>query len=359
MSKQKETVYVGLSGGVDSSVSALLLQEEGFNVVGVFIRVWYPPFIDCDWKEERRDAMRVCTHLNIPFKELDAQEEYKRDVVDYMIAEYKKGRTPNPDVMCNRSVKFGVFKDWALEEGADYIATGHYARIEKEDDHYLLKAGIDENKDQSYFLWTLTQDDLKRILFPVGGIKKEEVRKRAQEANLFTAEKKDSQGICFLGNVDMKEFLSHYIETKTGDVLNEAGDIIGTHNGAELYTIGERRGFEVTKKTPNDKPRYVTAKNIKENTITVSERAPDTQTDATQAVTLEKVNWIHEKPDEEKYHARVRYRQTLQECKVAYENEVWKVTFATPQESVACGQSLVLYKEDVCCGGGVISYKYH
>ena len=198
-----KTVFVGVSGGVDSSVSAALLKDQGYSVVGVFIRTWQPDFIECTWRDERRDAMRVCAHLDIPFLECDAEDAYKNGVADYMIEEYKKGNTPNPDVMCNREVKFGVFWKFAKDHGADYIATGHYAV-----NNNGLRKSPDASKDQSYFLWTLTQDDLIHVLFPVGHLDKKDVRKLAEKYKLPTATKKDSQGVCFLGPLDMKEFLS-------------------------------------------------------------------------------------------------------------------------------------------------------
>ena len=213
-SNNKKTVFVGVSGGVDSSVAAAKLLDQGYNVVGVFIRTWTPDFIDCTWREERRDAMRVCAHLNIPFLECDAEDAYKKGVADYMINEYRKGNTPNPDVMCNREVKFGVFWNFAKENGADYIATGHYAQnnFDIKNNNFNLVKGVDPSKDQSYFLWTLTQDDLSHTLFPVGYLPKTEVRVLAKKYNLPTAVKKDSQGVCFLGPLDMKDFLKHYIE---------------------------------------------------------------------------------------------------------------------------------------------------
>ncbi|NVN97440.1 hypothetical protein HXX01_04420 [Candidatus Nomurabacteria bacterium] len=225
--KLNKTVFVGVSGGVDSSVAAALLKDQGYNVVGVFIRTWSPDFIECTWKDERRDAMRVCAHLDIPFLECDAEEAYKKGVADYMIEEYKKGNTPNPDVMCNRMVKFGVFWQFAKEHGADFIATGHYARVmensfreatgggvpflgtpkngakELREKLFSMKRGIDSSKDQSYFLWTLTQDDLSHTLFPVGHLEKRDVRRLAEKYKLPTAVKKDSQGVCFL-NIILK-----------------------------------------------------------------------------------------------------------------------------------------------------------
>ena len=271
MNNNKKTVFVGVSGGVDSSVSAALLKDQGYNVVGVFIRTWSPDFIKCTWRDERRDAMRVCAHLGIPFLECDAEEEYKKGVADYMIEEYKKGRTPNPDVMCNREVKFGVFWNFAKSHGADFIATGHYAvNNSKSNYSFQLCKSPDSSKDQSYFLWTLNQEDLSHTLFPIGHLKKTEVRKLAKKYKIPVAEKKDSQGVCFLGPLDMKDFLKHYIKSEKGKVLDEKGKVIGIHDGAVFFTLGERHGFVITEKTQNDKPYYVVGKDIKKNIIIVS-----------------------------------------------------------------------------------------
>ncbi|MBI3888790.1 tRNA 2-thiouridine(34) synthase MnmA [Candidatus Nomurabacteria bacterium] len=265
---KKKTVFVGLSGGVDSAVSVALLKKSGYEVVGVFIKTWHPDFLVCNEEEERLDAMRVAAFLDIPFFTFDLVDVYKKEVADYMIREYKAGRTPNPDVMCNKEVKFGAFLKKALAMGADYVATGHYAKAFSTQNFEggrfrpkggvmprnsapktLLVKGVDPSKDQAYFLWTLRQEQLKKIIFPVGNLEKTEVRKLAKKFNLPVAEKKDSQGICFLGAVDLKEFLKHYIKSKKGKVLNENGEEIGYHDGAVFYTLGERHGFTITKKS--------------------------------------------------------------------------------------------------------------
>ena len=368
-------VFVGLSGGVDSSVSAALLKDQGYDVTGVFIKVWHPDFLPCNWIEERRDAMRVCAKLGIPFLTFNFKKEYKQHVVDYMISEYKSGRTPNPDVMCNKYVKFGSFLNKALEMGADYVATGHYARNVKREaqnvkskeirtntfssaSRFTLHAGLDFNKDQSYFLWTLTQKELSHTLFPVGHLEKSEVRKIAKKYRLHTAEKKDSQGLCFMGKVDMKEFLQHYIKEKPGKILDESGEVIGTHDGAMFYTMGQRHGFTVTKKNPTDSPYYVIAKSVEKNTITVSHKfEKNNELKNMSSVHLENINWILDIPSIDKiYYARIRYRQEIQKCKVQVENVVTKVFFEKPQGGVSRGQSLVLYDRDVCLGGGIIKH---
>lgn len=342
-------VFVGMSGGVDSSVSAALLQKAGFSVTGVFIKVWHPDWLPCEWQEERRDAMRVAVKLGIPFLTFEFQDEYKKSVVDYMLYEYKEGRTPNPDVMCNKEIKFGSFLRKAKKMGADYIATGHYARI----DNKKLLEGADKNKDQSYFLWTLGQEELDHVLFPVGGFEKKEVRKLANKFGLPTAEKKDSQGICFIGKVDMKEFLQHYIPSAPGDVLNEVGETVGRHEGVIFYTIGERHGFDITKRTPHDEPMYIVAKNLGNNTITVSANlGRDADSYSARKVRLGNVNWISgQAPDPAKtYGARIRYHQEKQKCAISGSI----IAFEPPQKNLSIGQSLVLYDGEVCLGGGIM-----
>lgn len=389
-----------MSGGVDSSVSAALLKDQGFDVTGVFIKAWEPEGFDCGWREERRDAMRVAAQLNIPFITLDLSKEYKEAVVDYMIAEYKVGRTPNPDVMCNKAIKFGAFFKKAMAEGADFVATGHYARsariadqrgrdadkrgrnsvdsnpqffipecqatssvvipahagIQAQDPEFQMLAGVDQNKDQSYFLWSLTQDHLAHTLFPVGDMEKPEVRKLAEKFNLPTKAKKDSQGICFVGKLDLKDFLKEFIEQKDGDVLDTKGKIIGSHHGVLFFTLGERHGFEIFKKTSNEEPLYVIAKDLKANTITVFNKPFNGSND--KEITINSINWISGKvPDLTKtYQARIRYRQPLQSCRIAQSSSEGEflVTFDNPQPSISPGQSLVIYDGEICLGGGVI-----
>ncbi len=359
--KMKKKVFVGLSGGVDSSVSACLLKKAGYDVTGVFIKTWTPDWLECTWKEDRLDAMRVCVRLGIPFLTLDLEKEYKRDVVDYMIAEYKAGRTPNPDVMCNKYIKFGGFFDFAMKQGADYVATGHYARVKKLSAvNFRLLAGKDNNKDQSYFLWTITQKQLAKTFFPIGDLIKPEVRKLAKKFGLLTADKKDSQGLCFMGKVDVKDFLSHYIEKKRGKVLNESGQEIGYHDGAVFLTIGERHGFMVTKKTPNDKPYFIIAKDIKKNTITIAHfKQNKILPTSTKEVIIRDINLISSSFNQsDSILARVRYRQPLQRAgivnlKSGVKNGELKVKFDEPQ-IVAPGQSVVFYKGEECLGGGII-----
>lgn len=354
---EKKTVFVGISGGVDSSVSAALLIEQGFDVVGVFIRTWTPDFIECTWQDERRDAMRVCAHLGIPFLECDAEEAYKNSVAGYMIDEYKKGRTPNPDVMCNREVKFGVFWNFAKERGADFIATGHYAVNNKSDVGFELAKSPDSSKDQSYFLWTLTGEDLLHVLFPVGNLTKEEVRKLAKKFDIPVASKKDSQGICFLGMLDMKDFLSHYIPKKKGDVLNENGENIGSHDGAVFFTLGERHGFTIAKKTNSDSPYYVISKDINKNTITVGHRIKNDISNSDK-INLEKVNWISKIPENSlEINVQIRYHGEFIPVRVS-DFDLKSGTAVIEFKNlplVAKGQSIVFYDKDVCLGGGIVS----
>ncbi len=385
----KKTVFVGLSGGVDSALSATLLKQEGYEVVGVFIRTWHPEFLECNEEEERKDAMRVAAHLDIPFLTFDLEKEYKKEVADYMISEYRAGRTPNPDVMCNKEVKFGAFLKKAVEMGADYVATGHYAVAEpakqnknlrkssKNSPPYPLYGGSlpvrqagdtdsflldllrspDDSKDQSYFLWTLNQKQLSKIIFPIGHLRKVQVRALAKKFSLPVAEKKDSQGICFLGAVDLKEFLRHYIKQKKGKVVNEKGEVIGTHNGAVFSTLGERHGFTITQKTPNDSRYYIVAKDLKKNTLTVSTRQDLVKNNSTILTNyrIEKTNWINKIPEaNKKYSAQVRYHGEFLKCQIKAISKFGAEIVFEKAVLVAPGQSVVVYDGDICLGGGVV-----
>ena len=349
-------VFVGLSGGVDSAVSAALLREQGYDVTGVFIKAWQPEWIRgaggssyCTWREERRDAMKVAIALDIPFLFFDFEKEYKTGVVDKMLAEYKANRTPNPDVLCNREIKFGVFWQKAKELGADYIATGHYACIEDG----RLKEGRDKDKDQSYFLWTLTHEDLSHTLFPVGNLPKTEVRELAKKFKLPVANKKDSQGICFIGDVSMEEFLGHFIEIKPGKVLNTDGEVIGTHRGVIHYTVGERHGFEVTKKGPETGAFYVVEKSAHANTITVSNDEAEIISHSPKKILVKGANWMTE-PESPEILARIRYRGDKLSVSLALEGKGLAVEFAEPVRGLSLGQSIVFYDGETCLGGGIM-----
>ncbi|MDE1988735.1 MAG: tRNA 2-thiouridine(34) synthase MnmA, partial [Patescibacteria group bacterium] len=275
------------------------------------------------------------------------------------ISEYKAGKTPNPDVNCNKYIKFGGFFDFAMKSGADFVATGHYARIEKneETDTYELLAGKDKSKDQSYFLWNLTQKHLSRTFFPVGNLLKTEVRKTARKFNLPVSEKKDSQGLCFIGKVDMKDFLKHYIPPKKGNVLNEEGEVVGWHEGAYFYTIGQRHGFTITKKSPEEKSYYIISKDISSNAITVSHNPLIQGISSSKKIIISGTNWTTGDPLDfsKKYKARIRYRAPLQVCRIeAIKDDPSKfsVVFDSPQIAVSRGQSLVIYDGEHCVGGG-------
>jgi tRNA-specific 2-thiouridylase len=348
-----QTVFVGLSGGVDSSVAALRLQKQGYTVVGVFIKVWHPDFMVCNWEQERLDAMRVAAHLDIPFLTCDAEAEYRDQVAHFFIEEYKAGRTPNPDVMCNQHVKFGAFLRFAQAKGADCIATGHYAQRIDGAAGPELHRGVDNNKDQTYFLWTLTAQQLAYALFPVGDSPKDTIRVEAEAAGISTAQKKDSQGICFLGHVDIQEFLSHYIDLSPGTVLNEAGEVIGEHKGAFVYTIGQRHGFTLHTTDEERAPMFVIAKNIKQNTITVGAKEQIRET----SDTLELHSICLRQPVHagEIIAAQIRYRQTPFSVTITEITE--NHLLVTPVENIerpAEGQSCVLYRGSLCVGGGIL-----
>ncbi len=383
-------VFVGMSGGVDSSVAAMLLKNQGYDVTGVYLKCYVQPDRSC--LREAMDAMEVAEKLGIPFHIWDFQKEYKERVINYMIDGYRAGRTPNPDIECNREIKFGMFLEKALKWGADFVATGHYVRREPEFssinsqfskkkpnprleiENYKLKIAKDFNKDQSYFLWTLTQAQLKHALFPIGDYLKPEAREMAKKAGLSTAEKKDSQGICFLGKVSLDEFLKEYLPEKRGEVLNVAGEKLGEHNGAHFYTIGQRHigvrlqvsGVSQKRKAEEEgkhetKPVYVASKDIKKNTLTVAEEGDENLTQ--KEVELTGVNFIN--PEHShilenvrmlKVMARVRYRQPLTRACIMYhvsrkskteENSKkqtkLRLVFDKPQKFVAKGQSAVFY----------------
>lgn len=356
--KTKGRVFVGMSGGVDSSVSAALLQKAGFDVTGVFMKVWQPDFLPCTWREERLDAMRVAAALGIPLLTWDFEKEYKEGVADYMIREYRAGRTPNPDVMCNREVKFGAFFRRAMKEGADFVATGHYAQVvhDKKENKFKMLAGVDATKDQSYFLWTLGQEQLSKTFFPIGGYKKSQVRALAQKFGLPVAGKKDSQGLCFVGKLDMKDFLAHFIKEKEGSVLNEKGEIIGTHRGACFYTLGERHGFTVTKKGTDDAPLYVVAKDFEKNTITVAPQTKSGLECASVNLRASQVNFCRGilPNTTKKYTAQVRYHGEQYVCSIVDVNgDSMTLRFEKPVVFDR-GQSVVLYDKNECIGGGII-----
>lgn len=336
-------VFVGLSGGVDSAVTAALLQKSGAHVTGVFIKGWYPPGMPCTWSEDRRDAMRLAAHLGIPFHTLDASLEYKSGVIDYLLQEYALGRTPNPDIMCNKEVKFGAFWEFAQRNNADFIATGHYA-IQK-DGH--LYRGVDEGKDQSYFLWAAAKEAITHTLFPLGNMRKEETRKIAKELNLPQATKNDSQGICFLGNVSVEEFLKSELGVAVGEAKDKAGNLVGTHEGAVLATLGER----VSLASAPPGPWYVVAKDMRTNTLTV---AHTVQKQGVRAqIALSQTHLLTTSALEGDLEAQYRYHGPRVSGRLSADGQSFIPTSAL-SEAVAQGQSLVFYRNNELLGGGII-----
>ena len=396
----KKRVIVGLSGGVDSSVAAYLMQQQGYEVIGLFMKNWHDGSVtiqgDCPWIDDSNDALLVAQKLGIPFQTLDLSEEYKTRIVDYMFAEYEAGRTPNPDVLCNREIKFDIFLKHALAIGADYVATGHYCRkdsIEKDGQTvYRLLAGIDPNKDQSYFLCQLSQEQLSKALFPVGELTKPQVRAIAKDLDLITAEKKDSQGLCFIGKVRLPEFLQQQLQAKKGQVIlipNEIlsekptysfdtcsdeeikvltqtpvlhpsdGKIIGEHNGAHYYTIGQRKGLGIGGFKTG---LFVIGTDTKENIIYLGEGEDHRGLNrAGLFIRQEDIHWIREdrrlQPGEEcRYSARIRYRQPLDQCCLYMREEGLYIIFDQLQKGITPGQFAAWYEGDELVGSGVITH---
>lgn len=387
-------VVVGLSGGVDSSVAAYLLKKEGHEVIGMFMKNWHDDSVtisnECPWLDDSNDAMIVAQHLGIPFQAIDLSVEYKARIVDYMFAEYKAGRTPNPDVLCNREIKFDVFLDAAVKLGADYVATGHYCRkgiIEKEGNQiFQLLAGKDPNKDQSYFLCQLNQKQLSKALFPIGELLKPEVRAIAKEARLSTAEKKDSQGLCFIGKVHLPDFLQQRLEPKKGKVIEvpfdsttfkngftdndlenitksynltpELGEVVGEHNGAHFYTIGQRRGLNIG---GYEKPLFVIGTDTDKNVIYTGsgEDHPGLYRKGLFIPTIDE-HWIRTDlklafDESRDYMARIRYRQPLEKCTLHQKEEGLYIIFNRSQRGVTPGQFAAWYEGEELIGSGVIN----
>ena len=395
---QKKIAVVGLSGGVDSSVAAHLLIKQGYTVIGMFMKNWHDSQVtianECPWKEDVQDARSVADKLGIHFETVDLSKEYKAKVVDYMFREYENGRTPNPDVMCNNEIKFDVFMKIALEMGADYVATGHYARIEPSiqngNTSYHLLSGLDRNKDQSYFLCRLTQQQLSKALFPIGELQKSEVRKIAAELQLVTAKKKDSQGLCFVGKIHLPDFLKVYLEPKEGDILRVpadhhifvrdrrdfdtleeklsylskayeltpgTGEIVDRHTGAHYYTIGQRKGLGVG---GTRLPLYVIGTDVRDNIIYTGEgkNHPGLYRPAL-AMNKHEVHWV--RPDlairtgeSMRVKARIRYRQPLQEAELFHEQNAYYLLFDKPQSAITPGQFAAWYRDDELIGSGII-----
>ena len=392
----KKRVVVGLSGGVDSSVAAYLLKKEGYEVIGLFMKNWHDESVtlsnECPWLEDSNDAMLVAEKIGIPFQTIDLSKEYEERIVDYMFNEYSNGRTPNPDVLCNREIKFDVFLKIALSLDADFVATGHYCQkksfqmISGGEVHQLIQ-GKDKNKDQSYFLCQLNQKQLEKIIFPIGHLKKSEVRSIAYKQNLVTADKKDSQGLCFVGKVSLPDFLQQKLKSKKGkiikipvehdnyskkkeknQILTERakklnynvcdGELIGEHNGAHFFTIGQRKGLKIG---GFKEPLFVIDTDVSENVIYVGEGKshPGLYREAL-VITKNKIHWVRNDlelsvGESLKISARIRYRQTLQEATLIQTDNEMFVTFEKPQLAITSGQFIAWYKDEEVLGSGVIN----
>ncbi len=344
-------IFVALSGGVDSAVSAALLKEQGYDVTGVYMKNWsgddFGIQADCPWEEDQRDAEAVCKHIGIPFRSFNFEKEYRDKVVEYFFDEYKKGRTPNPDVMCNKEIKFKLFLDKALKEGADLIATGHYAQVKEKDGLFHLFEGHDPNKNQVYFLYNITQEQLSKTLFPVGHLNKSEVRELAEKFGLPNKNKPDSQGICFIGEIDVLKFLMSNIPKKEGEVIDiDTKEVVGKHDGIYFYTIGQRA------KIPNQTEAYYYCdKDLEKNIMYVCHGESHSAL-LNQKVVVEGFYLIGNAPEKNELKAVIRYRQKPAEGILDIENKTF--TFTKPQRAVASGQSLVIFDNNECLGGGII-----
>lgn len=342
-----------MSGGVDSSYTAYKLKQEGHEVIGVFMKNWDDtddPY--CSTQEDHEDIRKVCEHLEIPYYTVNFEKEYQDKVFANFLEVLEKGHTPNPDILCNKEIKFKLFLDYALKLGADKIATGHYARVEEKDGSFYMLKGVDSNKDQTYFLYTLGQKELSRTIFPIGDMPKEQVRKEAEKAGIHTFNKKDSTGICFIGERKFKDFISKYLPNKPGDIIDENGNKLAEHKGLMYYTLGQRKGIEIG---GEGEAWFVAEKKIDTNQLVVvqGKEHPLLFKSELQASSL---SWVTEEPVlNKKYQAKVRYRQEGQECEITeLTKDHLKLKFTNPQRAITPGQSLVLYDEDICLGGGII-----
>ena len=357
-------VVVGMSGGVDSSVTALLLKEQGYDVVGVFMKNWDDTDENgvCTATEDYKDVALVANKIGVPYYSINFEKEYWDKVFSYFLEEYKSGRTPNPDVMCNKEIKFKAFLDYAMSLGADYVATGHYARVRRDEDGttHLLR-GVDSNKDQTYFLNQLSQDQLSRVMFPLGEMDKSEVRKIAEEADLATARKKDSTGICFIGEKNFKEFLMNYLPAQPGQMVTEDGDVMGQHDGLMYYTIGQRKGLGIGGNGTSNEPWFVIGKNLETNELIVGQGFTHPHLYATHLTASQfSFTTTQELPETFDCTAKFRYRQTDVKVTVDWnkEDNTAVVTFDEPARAITPGQAIVFYDGDVCLGGGLIDKAY-
>ena len=351
-------VIVGMSGGVDSSVAALLLQRQGYKVSGIFMQNWEDDDEHCTARQDYRDAASVAAKLGMELTTVNFAEEYWERVFEHFLSEYSAGRTPNPDILCNKEIKFKAFLDHARKQGADAIATGHYVRSGGDESEISLLRGIDTNKDQSYFLYTLNQQQLRPSLFPVGHLEKPAVRQLAQEAGFHVHSKKDSTGICFIGERKFTAFLSEYLPAQPGDIVNDSGDILGKHNGLMFYTLGQRQGLGIGgQNNGSESPWYVLAKDLKDNRLIIGQ-GHDHPTLFRSHLTAHDVHWVNGLAMSSEFSctAKVRYRQTDQQVKVtALDTGKLSVQFDEPVRAATPGQSIVFYSDDKCLGGAIIS----
>lgn len=362
MDSNKEHIIVGMSGGVDSSVAALLLKERDYEVSGLFMKNWEEEDTGhCTAAEDAIDALGVCEQLNIPLDAVNFSKEYWDNVFSYFLEEYKSGRTPNPDILCNKEIKFKAFLDYALKQGAERIATGHYARITNKDGNYQLLKGLDPEKDQSYFLFRLNQYQLSKAIFPVGELNKKEVRELAFKSGFANHAKKDSTGICFIGEMAFKEFLNQYLPAKPGEIRSVDNTVLGEHDGLMFHTIGQRKGLGIggihgnTGKNSGE-PWYVVDKNLDDNSLVVAQgkNHPLLFKDA---LVCSQIHWISDTPPKFPLQctAKIRYRQQDQDCKIHQQDkDNYHVKFYHPQRAVTPGQSIVFYHDEICIGGGII-----
>lgn len=353
------TVVVGMSGGVDSSVAAYLLKQHGYKVIGVFMKNWEEDDTDdyCSAAEDMADAKSIADKLDIPFKTINFSAEYWDRVFEYFLEEYRSGRTPNPDIMCNKEIKFKAFLDYAVILGAEYIATGHYVRVDRSSGSSLMLRGVDGNKDQSYFLYTLNQDQLCKSMFPVGELEKPEVRRIAEEQGFITADKKDSTGICFIGERKFKDFLQQYIPAQPGNIENDQGKVIGKHSGLMYHTLGQRKGIGIGGLSEaSEEPWYVVTKDLERNVLIVGQ-GHDHPLMLSHGLIASQLHWVEPDNISDKFRctAKSRYRQQDFDCLVErIDQDNWRITFDEKQRAVTPGQSVVLYQDEQCLGGGII-----
>ena len=351
-------VVVGMSGGVDSSVAALLMKRAGHEVIGVFMKNWEEKDENgtCTSEQDWADARSVCEVLDIPYYSVNFAKQYRERVFEHFLAEYRKGRTPNPDVLCNREIKFNVFLDFAEQLGAEKLVTGHFANIDEVGGEYRLLRAADENKDQTYFLYMLGQRALSKALFPVGGLTKAEIRQIAREAGLPVSEKKDSTGVCFIGERNFKQFLSGFLPAQPGDMVTPEGRVVGRHDGLMYYTLGQRRGLGIGG-GGNGQRWFVLAKDLERNRLVVTQGEDDAL--YSPRATASELTWLAERPPVAEGEAldclvRLRHRQPLQQCRVTLAEGRALMEFAVPQRAVTPGQSAVFYLDRVCLGGGTV-----